>query len=297
MEGGEEILVNDPGNINVGGSSLCNNPIGFNAFWFIYLMESIAYILITLFALRYVGIIAYNLAWSILFTFIYILIVFLCLGSTVKKDGTPVLIYILFVIFKFIFFYFLLYYYFFVNCIEINKYVEYQEKCRFLNVKSDFSLLFFSNIGAAFFDLCLLVYSCITSKISLLAVFIFGVLSSLIMFLSLFSYIEMVPAGIVAGLILFEVLSIMIPVSIQKKQIVLQGVNSILSQLLLDYYRFIPIMLLIYIFVLLMFYLACCVLKCACYCLAYMCGGGTPKYVDQDGNYYDECKNRIYFVI
>ena len=127
MEGGEEILVNDPGNINVGGSSLCNNPIGFNAFWFIYIMESIAYILITLFALRYVGIIAYNLAWSILFTFIYILIVFLCLGSTVKKDGTPVLIYILFVIFKFIFFYFLLYFEFFVNCIEINKYVEYQE--------------------------------------------------------------------------------------------------------------------------------------------------------------------------
>ena len=125
MEGeGEEILVNDPGNINVGGSSLCNNPIGFNAFWFIYLMESIAYILITLFTLRYLGVIAYNLAWCILFTFIYILIVFLCLGSTVKKDGSPILIYILFVIFKFIFFYFLLDFEFFVNCIEINKYFD-----------------------------------------------------------------------------------------------------------------------------------------------------------------------------
>lgn len=302
MEGSqeEEILVNDPGNINVDkGSTLCNNAIGFNAFWLVYLTESLSYILITLYGR---GLFAFekNIAWVFVFTFIYILIVFMCIGNYVKKESSTKLIYILFVIFKFIFFYSLLYMEFCMNCSESMYYGNFDGFRFYKKYRDDpktLSLLFFSNIGAAFFNICLLVYSYIVSEIGLLAVFIFGLLSSLIMFLSLFSYIEMVPAAIVAGLILFEVLSIVIPVSIIKNYGSLQGVKPLLSQLILDYYRFTPIMFLIYVFVLLMFFIFCCVLRCACYCLASMCGGGTPAYVDQDGNYYDECKNRIYFVI
>lgn len=37
----EEILIKDPGNINLDkGSSLCHNAIGFNVFWLVYLLES-----------------------------------------------------------------------------------------------------------------------------------------------------------------------------------------------------------------------------------------------------------------
>ena len=295
----EEILVNDPGNIDINqGSSVSNSSIGINRFWLIYLIESISYILITLFGRPLIYRLEEYIPWAIVITFFYILLVFICVGYSVKNDGSTVTVYILFVIFKFMFFFFLFYLEYCMNDSE-SKY--YNEDYRFYNKygkePKGFSLLFFSNIGASFFNICLMVYSCIVSEISLLAVFLFGALSSAIMFFLLFSNIDLIPAGIVAGLIIFEVLSIIIPVSIIKNNGSLQGEKPLLSQLILDYYRFTPIMFLIYVFVIFIFYLFCCVLKCACYCLASMCGGGTPAYVDQDGNYYDECKNRIYFVI
>ena len=292
----EEILVNDPGNIDINqGPSVSNNSIGINRFWLIYLIESISYILITLLGRPFLHRLEVYIHWAIVITFFYILLVFICVGYSVKNDGSTVTVYILFVIFKFMFFFFLFFLEYSINKTKNN---FYEENFRlYKKYGKTFSLLFFSNIGASFFNICLMVYSCIVSEISLLSVFLFGALSSAIMFLSLFSLIGLIPAALVAGLIIFEVLSIIIPVSIIKNNGSLQGEKPLLSQLILDYYRFTPIMFLIYVFVLFIFYLFCCVLKCACYCLASMCGGGTPAYVDQDGNYYDECKNRIYFVI
>lgn len=263
------------------------------------LIGIISYILITLYG-RGLFNLEGNIAWVIVFISIYIVIVFLCKRNYKNEDWSTVLMYILFIFFKFIFFCSLFYLEYCMNCSESRYYGHFNDFRFYKKYKYDpntLSLLFFSNIGVAFFNICLLVYSYIVSKISLLSVFIFGFFSSLIMFLSLFSYIEMTPAAIVAGLILFEVLSIIIPVIILNINHSIQGVNPFLSQLRIDYYRFIPIMLLIYIFVLLIFYLFLCVLYCACGILASICGVGTPAYVDKDGNYYDECKDRIYFVI
>lgn len=141
----------------------------------------------------------------------------------------------------------------------------------------------FEACGSAAFYLFLLIYAKIQIQINLCVVFVIGLFVSVVTYLILYFTLNDILAGIVAGLIMIEVGSLIFSIYQSRKNQLLEEEDTTNNIIILDYYKFLLLMLfflLIILFYLLMLYCLCAILA-SC--------KSTPTYYDNySGRVYDQ---------
>ena len=253
-------------------------------------------------------------------TLIFILIAVTLLGAVRGYDkwdqnnicGIMLIIY--FFVFKicfYIFFYYIIYKIGIQNLFNMRTETPYTFDDPLPEVLGTFD---FANMAMFVFYLALIIFNCIKKEVILLTYFIIGMIICLIMFLSLLS-INVAFAGFCALFIFIELSILILVIKVAISQQKLEEDNFINNILILDFYKYVIIMVIALIVLTILIYLIyfiCLVLRFCCECLrpkpntvdshgnVYDQYGNSmghyskkPKYVDSEGNVYDKHKNKI----
>lgn len=143
--------------------------------------------------------------------------------------------------------------------------------------------MFFYSCAVGAIYLILIIYSLIKKQISLLISFGFGILITLIFFVSLFFSINLEFATFNVILISFEIILLFISILITQKTDILEEDNPIHNILMIDYYKYFIVMLIAFLAVSL-----CLLIIYFCDNLARSGGSSNSLYTDNKGNIYDK---------
>ena len=261
---------------------------------------------------------SYEIYWPVIFLLGGSILLFIFIrGYDGKYDGSnccACLVFIMFFVFKIYFFIFIYYLVqkFDVNNLYCSKGDSTEEGAS--DNPTDFGNFDFANLTLFVFYLVVIILICCMRKINILLYFLIGIGMTLIMFFSLFA-INKIFAAYCAALIFAELayFLIILKLSITKNKL---AENSFLNNVLvIDYLKYVVLMMLSLLIVALFFYLIACFCKIlACFlecCVSRPTSvdskgnvydqynnviahySKTPKYVDSDGNVYDRHHNKI----
>ena len=218
--------------------------------------------------------------------FLFFLIIFIATRNSIDKDGefgcSPCL-FILFSIFKLGLFFYLSY----LNMIIFVK-SSYFSLDSYGNEFLFAPHILFSNVTLSLFYIALIIYSNL-ANVKLIYVFLIGVGASLIAFSVLFPVFDIVLAGIVIGIVLLEVVVLVICVSVANKNALIEKSKSVTNVVVIDYYKFLPLMVLCYVLFIILLYIVYFIMLLISACLK----KGKPKYVDEKGHVYDQCHHKM----
>lgn len=225
------------------------------------------------------------LGWSSAILFILGIVLFISIQKNEQNTsaGCAFCLFLMFFIFKISFSFYLNYLEKYIN-IKNNPF-DYDDdfyRKKYLHIPH----LLFSNISTGVFYICLIIYIKIKVDISLLIIFIFGIIISIVTFVVLFPIYNVTLAGIVVGIIFLEILSLIISISIAKNNNLLEEDETLNNSVNIDYYKFFLIMCIFFLTALLILF----AIGCVCSILAACCGQeeSKAKYYDKKGNVYDQ---------
>ena len=252
---------------------------GFSAIFTIYLVQSIIYIVLFFFLKANSSDVrmkevesSYYFSDFVNVVLVIFLVLSLILFISIRKymenyeSGCSPCLFIFFFVFKISFFILLC-----ITSMDVETEIEHF-----------YFTVFYSNCAAGAIYICLIIYSCIKTDISLLISFGIGILITLIFFISLTLSYQIELAVYVAGLVIIELIFLFISILIAKKTDLLEDDSPIHNIIVIDYYKFFIIMLLSYLGVM----LALLMLYCVCMILG-SCAS-RPTSTDSKGNIYDQ---------
>lgn len=212
-------------------------------------------------------------------------ILYLIIRNSIRMNnynGNFIHIFIIFSIFKLTLFFFLSY----MEKLFLNEKpipMDYDYIDDFLSAP----FILFANAALSIFYIGLIIYSNLTS-VKLLYVSLIGLGACVIAFAVLFPVFNIILAGIVVGIIFVEVVLLIISLYITQHNDLLEDSKSINNIIFIDYYKYLPLMVVCYIMVIICIYIG----KFVVYLIKEICTS-RATYVDEEGHVYDQCHNRM----
>ena len=266
-----------PGKIINSSSFTSEVSYGFSCVFSIYLIQSLIYIGIILFGKKYPESFTEEVTkWSNDIFIISSLILFLSIRKYNKEgdddSGCAFILFVLFLIFKISFF--------------IVQYTSMMgDLPKDSNIHLDFDMdtcLLYDNITVGVIYLALIIYSAKKKEISILISFGIGFLIDLISFGILYYFFGEQFATFVSGFVLIEIVFLFASIKVSKQSYILEEDSPIHNSVMIDYYKFLVIMILPFLIILLFF------IAMACACSLIACLAPSETFSDSDGNIYDQ---------